>query len=39
MIFLIIIIFGLTMSLSRNSERVRQLAQSIALQDCENRRK
>ena len=38
-IFLIIIIFGLTMSLSRNSDRVRQLAQSIALQDYENRRK
>ena len=38
-IFLIIIIFGLTMSISRNSDRVRQLAQSMALQDYENRNK
>lgn len=38
-IFLIVIIFGLTMSLSRNSDRVRQLTQAIALQDYENRKK
>lgn len=38
-VFLIIIIFSLTMSLSRNSDRVCQLSQSIALQDYESRKK
>lgn len=37
--FLLIIVFSLTMALSRNSDRVRQLAQMIALQDYENRKK
>ena len=37
-IFLIIINFGLTMSLSRNSDRVRKIAQTMALQEYENRK-
>ena len=38
-IFSIIIIFSLTMALSRNSDRVRKLAQMIALNEYDDRQK
>ena len=36
-VFSIIIIFSLTMSISRNSDRVRKLTQTVALNEYENR--
>ena len=38
-VFIILVIFSLTMSLSRNSERVRKMAQEIALNSYANNKK
>ena len=38
-VFIILVIFSLTMSLSRNSERVRKMAQEIALNSYYNNKK
>ncbi len=38
-VFIILVIFSLTMSLSRNSERVRKMAQEIALNSYDNSKK
>ena len=38
-VFIILVIFSLTMSLSRNSERVRKMAQEIALNSYDNDKK
>ena len=38
-VFIILVIFSLTMSLSRNSERVRKMAQEIALNSYANNQK
>ena len=38
-VFIILVIFSLTMSLSRNSERVRKMAQEIALNSYNNNKK
>ena len=38
-VFIILVIFSLTMSLSRNSERVRKMAQEIALNSYDNNKK
>ena len=39
LVFIILVIFSLTMSLSRNSERVRKMAQEIALNSYYNNKK